>query len=72
MQTMDKRRNAKMQKKTRRSKICKKNGKQAEAELGQSQLMPEVIVKVSVDVEIKVEVEDVVKSIVLVDGRVVR
>ena len=31
--------------------------------------MPEVIVKVSVDVEIKVEVEDVVKSIVLVDRR---
>ena len=69
---MDKRRNAKMQKKQKKQNLQKKNGKQAEAELGQSQLMPEVIVKVSVDVEIKVEVEDVVKSIVLVDGRVVR
>ena len=61
-----------MQKKPEEAKFAKKYGKQAKAELGQSQLMPEVIVKVSVDVEIRVEVEDAVKSIVQVNGRVVR
>ena len=65
---MDKRRNAKMQKKQKKQNLQKKNGKQAEAELGQAQLMPEVIV--SVDVEI--QFENAVKSIVQVDGQVVR